>query len=233
MCFFIFSFSHFTSNYDYNMYMARSDVLKNKRKTHRIVIVALIFICIYFVGNVLLSAVLKIKIFQPGVVLSVEKSIEDHKIGIQVGHWKNEELPDELAHLRGRSTGAQEYNITEWEVSLKVAELIKKELEKVGVAAQQARLIGLRVNAGHGLDYHNVKAIAAIPGSRGRTRSALKARPPRTPGRREGGSETPRHPGAPPGAVPPPPRRAQAPGRARPLPSRSRPGRRRRVRSRR
>ncbi|MDD4179934.1 MAG: pyridoxine 5'-phosphate synthase [Candidatus Margulisbacteria bacterium] len=41
---------------------------------------------------------------------------------------------------------------------------VKKELEKVGVAAQQARLIGLRVNAGHGLDYHNVKAIAAIPG---------------------------------------------------------------------
>jgi len=41
---------------------------------------------------------------------------------------------------------------------------VRKELEKVGVAAQQARLIGLRVNAGHGLDYHNVKAIAAIPG---------------------------------------------------------------------
>ncbi|HVN67571.1 MAG TPA: pyridoxine 5'-phosphate synthase [Candidatus Sulfotelmatobacter sp.] len=41
---------------------------------------------------------------------------------------------------------------------------VARELEKVGVAAQQARLIGLRVNAGHGLDYNNVKAVAAIPG---------------------------------------------------------------------
>jgi len=41
---------------------------------------------------------------------------------------------------------------------------IKRELEKVGIAAQQARLIGLRINAGHGLDYHNVKDIVAIPG---------------------------------------------------------------------
>jgi len=41
---------------------------------------------------------------------------------------------------------------------------VKRELEKVGIATQQARLIGLRINAGHGLDYHNVKAIAAIPG---------------------------------------------------------------------
>jgi len=39
-----------------------------------------------------------------------------------------------------------------------------RELEKLGVAAQQARLIGLRVNAGHGLDYHNVGPVAKIPG---------------------------------------------------------------------
>ncbi|MFA5114243.1 MAG: pyridoxine 5'-phosphate synthase [Candidatus Margulisiibacteriota bacterium] len=41
---------------------------------------------------------------------------------------------------------------------------VARELEKVGVAAQQARLIGLRVNAGHGLDYENAGAIAKIPG---------------------------------------------------------------------
>ncbi|MFH1347166.1 MAG: pyridoxine 5'-phosphate synthase [Candidatus Margulisiibacteriota bacterium] len=41
---------------------------------------------------------------------------------------------------------------------------VKRELEKIGVAAQQARLIGLRVNAGHGLDYNNVEEIAKIPG---------------------------------------------------------------------
>jgi len=40
----------------------------------------------------------------------------------------------------------------------------QKELEKVGVSAQQARLIGLKINAGHGLDYQNVRAIANLPG---------------------------------------------------------------------
>ncbi|MCU0641632.1 MAG: pyridoxine 5'-phosphate synthase [Candidatus Margulisbacteria bacterium] len=39
-----------------------------------------------------------------------------------------------------------------------------RELEKLGVAAQQARLIGLRINAGHGLDYQNVGPVARIPG---------------------------------------------------------------------
>jgi pyridoxine 5-phosphate synthase len=56
---------------------------------------------------------------------------------------------------------------------------IKRELEKVGIAAQQARLIGLRINAGHGLDYHNVKDIVAIPDFRslpGRFLLGLKKR---------------------------------------------------------
>lgn len=41
---------------------------------------------------------------------------------------------------------------------------IEEELEKVGLSAQQARWMGLGVNAGHGLDYHNVKDICRIPG---------------------------------------------------------------------
>jgi pyridoxine 5-phosphate synthase len=41
---------------------------------------------------------------------------------------------------------------------------VARELEKVGISTQQARLIGLHINAGHGLDYHNVKAIVKIPG---------------------------------------------------------------------
>jgi len=41
---------------------------------------------------------------------------------------------------------------------------VKRELEKVGIATQQARLIGLRINAGHGLDYNNVGEIVKIPG---------------------------------------------------------------------
>ncbi|MFA6430934.1 MAG: pyridoxine 5'-phosphate synthase, partial [Candidatus Margulisiibacteriota bacterium] len=39
-----------------------------------------------------------------------------------------------------------------------------KELEKIGIAVQKARLIGLRINAGHGLDYNNVMPIVKIPG---------------------------------------------------------------------
>ncbi|HEX6003875.1 MAG TPA: pyridoxine 5'-phosphate synthase [Burkholderiales bacterium] len=37
------------------------------------------------------------------------------------------------------------------------------ELDKVRVAARYANSKGLHVNAGHGLNYHNVAAIAAIP----------------------------------------------------------------------
>lgn len=40
----------------------------------------------------------------------------------------------------------------------------KTELDKIKEAARFARLLGLRVNAGHGLDYDNVRPIARIPG---------------------------------------------------------------------
>ncbi len=42
----------------------------------------------------------------------------------------------------------------------------KQELEirKIGTAVQKARLIGLRINAGHGIDYENVGPIIKIPG---------------------------------------------------------------------
>ncbi|KAI3489541.1 hypothetical protein L1887_46587 [Cichorium endivia] len=38
-----------------------------------------------------------------------------------------------------------------------------KELERIAKAATYASSLGLKVNAGHGLTYHNVKAIAALP----------------------------------------------------------------------
>lgn len=38
-----------------------------------------------------------------------------------------------------------------------------RELERLARAAAEARKLGLRVNAGHGLDYRNVRAVAAIP----------------------------------------------------------------------
>jgi len=40
----------------------------------------------------------------------------------------------------------------------------KQELDKITKAVQHGNDIGLQVNAGHGLDYHNVKEITAIEG---------------------------------------------------------------------
>ena len=40
----------------------------------------------------------------------------------------------------------------------------QKEFKRVKVAAEHALSLGLVVNAGHGLHYHNVNLIAAIPG---------------------------------------------------------------------
>ncbi|QDC79137.1 pyridoxine 5'-phosphate synthase [Candidatus Methylopumilus universalis] len=40
----------------------------------------------------------------------------------------------------------------------------QKEFKRVKVAAEHALSLGLIVNAGHGLHYHNVNLIAAIPG---------------------------------------------------------------------
>ena len=41
-----------------------------------------------------------------------------------------------------------------------------RELGRIRQAVETGLALGLQVNAGHGLDYHNVKAIAAIPGVR-------------------------------------------------------------------
>ena len=40
----------------------------------------------------------------------------------------------------------------------------ERELERLAIAARHARSIGLRVNAGHGLDYENVAPVAALEG---------------------------------------------------------------------
>jgi pyridoxine 5-phosphate synthase len=42
--------------------------------------------------------------------------------------------------------------------------VLQSELERIIKAVEYGRQLGLQVNAGHGLDYHNVKAIAGIDG---------------------------------------------------------------------
>jgi hypothetical protein len=54
------------------------------------------------------------------------------KVGLQVGHWKNDELPEELARLRG-NTGATGGGKNEWEVNLAIAEKTKVILGKQNI----------------------------------------------------------------------------------------------------
>ncbi|HLC93615.1 MAG TPA: N-acetylmuramoyl-L-alanine amidase [Patescibacteria group bacterium] len=51
-----------------------------------------------------------------------------YKVAVQVGHWKSNELPDELSKLRV-SSGTSNGRTAEWEVNLKIAEETKKILE--------------------------------------------------------------------------------------------------------
>ncbi|MEX0895546.1 MAG: N-acetylmuramoyl-L-alanine amidase [Patescibacteria group bacterium] len=54
------------------------------------------------------------------------------RVGIQVGHWKNDEVPDELENLRG-NTGAQGGGKSEWEVNYSIAVEMAAMLESQGV----------------------------------------------------------------------------------------------------
>lgn len=56
------------------------------------------------------------------------------RVGLQVGHWKNNELPDELERLRSRGGGTQGGGKAEWEVNLEIAKEVALLLEDKGVA---------------------------------------------------------------------------------------------------
>lgn len=54
------------------------------------------------------------------------------RVGLQVGHWKNDEFPEELSKLIG-NTGASGGGKSEWEVNHKIAELTAEILSLRGV----------------------------------------------------------------------------------------------------
>lgn len=54
------------------------------------------------------------------------------RVGLQAGHWKNDELPGELENLRG-NTGASGGGKAEWEVNLTIAEETKNLLIPYGI----------------------------------------------------------------------------------------------------
>lgn len=55
------------------------------------------------------------------------------RVGLQVGHWQNDQVPEELSNLRG-NTGASGGGKAEWEVNMAIAEAIKDLLQQRGVA---------------------------------------------------------------------------------------------------
>jgi hypothetical protein len=55
-----------------------------------------------------------------------------HKVGLQVGHWKNRELPEELVKLR-QNDGARIPGIKEWEVNYKIASFTAIKLLEHGI----------------------------------------------------------------------------------------------------
>jgi hypothetical protein len=54
------------------------------------------------------------------------------KVALQVGHWKNDEFPDELAKLRNNG-GASGGGKSEWEVNLAIAQETAKILREKGI----------------------------------------------------------------------------------------------------
>lgn len=55
-----------------------------------------------------------------------------YKVGLQVGHWQNDQVPDELEFLK-KNTGARSRDLTETELAMMVAEKTKEILESQGI----------------------------------------------------------------------------------------------------
>lgn len=55
------------------------------------------------------------------------------RVGLQAGHWKNKELPDELSRLRERGGGTRGGGKAEWEVNLSIAQETAQLLEPYGI----------------------------------------------------------------------------------------------------
>jgi N-acetylmuramoyl-L-alanine amidase len=61
-----------------------------------------------------------------------KRPIGPARVGLQVGHWKNEEVPEELKRLLG-NTGASGGGKAEWEVNYAIASHTEKLLEAQGI----------------------------------------------------------------------------------------------------
>jgi N-acetylmuramoyl-L-alanine amidase len=80
----------------------------------------------------------------PAVLLS----LSPWRVGIQVGHWKLEELPTELWRVR-TDTGAREGALREVDLNLAIAQRVVDDLREAGVTVD---LLGAAVPAGYDAD---------------------------------------------------------------------------------
>jgi len=87
-----------------------------------------------------------------------------HELGIPVSFFINPETTDvEIS----KEIGADMVEIHTGNYAQACGDSQKKELQRVEVAVKKGLDVGLKVNAGHGLTYYNVKPIASIKGLRG------------------------------------------------------------------
>jgi len=102
--------------------------------------------------------------------LDVVKNFE--KIKNSVKRFKNAGIkvslfiePDEKQILPSKETGADFIELhTGRYADAKTEEEAGAELQKISKATEYGLSIGIRVNAGHGLDYHNTAAVCKIKG---------------------------------------------------------------------
>ncbi len=71
--------------------------------------------------------------------------------------------PDEAQIAAAAELGADFVELHTGAYANATGGLREEELSRLRLAAEQAHGLGLRVNAGHGLDYDNVVAVAALP----------------------------------------------------------------------
>ena len=71
--------------------------------------------------------------------------------------------PDKKQLDAARETGAEYVELHTGSYANSTGDEMKKELNRLISAAEHAHNIGLKVNAGHGIDYKNIKGILQIP----------------------------------------------------------------------
>ena len=94
---------------------------------------------------------------QPQRVATACRKLAEH--GIRVSLFID---PDEAQVAASAAAGAPVVELHTGAYADASGSAVALELERVRAAAQRARAMGLTVHAGHGLNYHNVAAVAAI-----------------------------------------------------------------------